>query len=181
MSYEYNLKRLFQPQVDQLPLSEQLPHYYERDLASSHLYRLGTDLFKESGIKTRRRLIDASLYSPPSLLPHRALLKKYVDGTSPPPATESCSAKCKPLHLPTLKKTLDFSDSSLECGADYYCHNWTEERQRIRNSLDGLSAYKCWLFTKERTPVENTWLFNLRHTRGGVGEEVHNTKELKVN
>lgn len=188
MSYEYNLRGLFRPKIDQLPLLEQVPHYYQRDLASSHLYRLGTDLFGGSGIKTRRRLIDASLYSPP-LVPQRTS-KNSLDSTSPPsrvPHNKQCNAVLRTSDLlpaSTKKRKPDVkNDSGYQTNEDFtkrQYQQWLEERRRIHMHLDGLSAYKCWLLTKDRSPIENNLLFNLKSSRRCVSDEVPNVKLSKV-
>ena len=151
MAYEYNLRRLFRPQVDQLPLSEQLSIYHQRDLTYSHLYRLGTDLFGRSGIRTRRRLIDASVCSPQSLVPHRTLLQRSLDGKSPTPfhmhrhkkfEIESSTVNLEALFPMLtndgsldLNKTGTGSDNPLGVIADDFTtmwqRNWIRERECV--------------------------------------------------
>lgn len=201
MAYEYDLRALFRPQIDHLPLSEQLLHYHQRDLSASHLYRLGTGLFGGSGIKNRRRLIDASLYSPPSLLPHTVLLNRSLDGRPPGPPTErkssdlDCSSadyKIKKRYgsLPILTKSgrLDVesgSDTLTGVSAEDFTKSqyqkWMEMRRRMRGSLEGLGTHKCWLLSKERTPMENTLLSDLISKGGKVDDQVLKIKEPKVN
>ena len=194
MAYEYNLRRLFRPQLEQLSLSEQISLYDRRDLTYSHLFRLGTGLFSGSGISTRRRLIDASVYTQHSVVPHRYLFQRSPDGHFPAqfrmhrnrkfdlePSTAKLESYDSIPQNPALTKNGNFvvqmgsddPDKADDVTKDWY-KTWTEARERMRRCLDGVSACKSWLLTKERTPVENTLLCNLLSARGNVRDELPN-------
>ena len=160
--YEYDLRRLFRPPIDHLPPVEQLQHYRQRDLLPSHLHRMGTGIFGNSPL--RQRVIDASLYSPPLRTPHIDVIRRSLDGRSPvtsrQPRNESSTIKepsgyiHRSLSDPAGISALGFTE------ADY--KQWLARRREMRSSLEGLGANKQWLCSKERTPLENTLLSQLR-------------------
>ena len=164
MAYEYDLRRLFRPQIDRLPALEQIPFYHQRDMTTSHLYRVGTSLFGGNGIVSRRRLIDSSLYSSTAQTPHTALLHKTMDGRSHPPSgykspvhsRDNAYHNTTTLLTPTLyksEKDLQFTKS------DYF--KWIMDRKRLRDSMEGSDALKWWLVCKEKTPMEVSTLAKL--------------------
>lgn len=164
--YEYNLRGLFRPQLDQLPLSEQLVLYQQRDMTASHLYRVGAALFGSRGVTTRRRLIDSSLYSSP----HATLLNGPLTRGSPHFRTgykstlqQSHSDCSSSTTLPTLFRSEDLDGSDLRFTKLNYL-KWIADRRRLRGSVEGVDALEHWLMHKEHTPMENYLLTNL-HTR----------------
>ena len=176
MSYEHDLRGLFRLRVDQLPLSEQLPHYHQRNLTSSHLYRLGNDLFGKREVEVRRRLIDSSHYSPAPVQLHTALPKRSLDGRSCKP--------CVKADCDSLKSSLSINDKpgvKMHCGRhlsvvdnrEIQYQEWIDERQRMRNSLDCLSEYRRWLLTKGRTPIENMMLSKMKSSGSEENVESH--------
>ena len=186
MAYEYNLRGLFRPQIDRLPLSGQLIHYHQRDLTASHLYRLGASLFRGSGITTRRRLIDATLYSSTALSPHTALFSRSLDDRSLTGYKSSHNSKdhntnnSTSISLPTLCKSekVDICSSSHSQFTKCEYQKWIADRQRMRGSLEGLDALKHWLLSKEQTPMENSLLTSMCARK--VSDEMLITKESKV-
>ena len=153
MAYEYNLRGLFRVRVDQLPLLDQLPHYYQRDLTSSHLYRLGTDLLGKSTIKVRRRLIDASLYFTPPAQRHTAPLNTSLDGRSSARSRETCAK----VHYSKGVQMCSRYFAGVDAAKCQY-KAWIDQRQKMRMSLNPLGAYEQWLLTKDRSPLEEVML-----------------------
>ena len=181
MSYEHDFRGLFRVRVDQLSLSEQLPHYHQRNLTSSHLYRLGNDLFGKREIEVRRRLIDSSYYSPPPVQLHTALLKRSLDGRS---LLNSCKP-CVKGDCDSLKSSLAIDDKagvkmrlgqlhvSVGDNREFQYRKWIDEKQRMRKSLDCLSEYKQWLLTKGRTPIESMLLSKNKRMESEENIESH--------
>ena len=178
MAYEYNLRGLFRPQLDQLPLSEQLVSYQQRDMTASHLYRVGGALFGSRGITTRRRLIDSSLYSSTDLPPHATLLngpsnrRSTYFRTGCKSTVQSYSDCSSNTTLPTLFRSEDLhvhASSDLRFSKLNYL-KWIADRQRLRGSVEGLDALEHWLMCKEQTPMECFLLTNL-HTKK-VSDEI---------
>ena len=144
---------------DGLVITRQLQRYRQRDLIPSHLYRLGTKLFRSE--PTRHRVIEASRYVPRELVPHAANLRRTWDGK---PLDSACARSQKPLlqrrhseqsliHV----KTSDFTE-------EHY-RQWMEERRSVRAGLDGMAVSERWLSTKTRTPLENKLLAELRYKK----------------
>ena len=161
MAYEYNLRGLFRPQLDQLPLSEQVFLYQQRDMTASHLLRIGASLFESRGMSTiRKRMIDSIYYSSAGLSPHSKLFNRRLSGGYPHFCTGWKSAvhsdsDCNNSTLPELSimsEDLDVHDK------------WIADRQRLRGCIEGPDALKHWLRWKEQTPMENYLLTNL-HAR----------------
>lgn len=161
MAYEYNLRGLFRPQLDRLPLSEQVVLYQQRDMTASHLLRIGASLFESRGMSTiRKRMIDSIYYSSAGLSPHSILFNRRLSGGYPHFCTGWKSAvhsdsDCNNSTLPELfitREDLDVHDK------------WIADRQRLRGSIEGPDALKHWLRWKEQTPMENYLLTNL-HAR----------------
>ena len=177
-SYECDLRRLFRSPLDHLPASEQLARYRQRDLVPSHLYRLGTKLLGSH--HPRRRVIDASLYTPQERTPHAQLIRRSWDGrtvasTSSGPESTNQTHLARTNTLPVSASLaqeaprdaggrntmgLKARDFSME---DY--RRWISERRELRASLDGLGASEAWLSSKERTPLEETLLSRLSSER----------------
>ena len=63
-SGDFGLKRLFRPALDSLSIQEQLLYYSARNLAQSRSSRLGSSRPNRTSPQPRKRIIDASLYSP---------------------------------------------------------------------------------------------------------------------
>ena len=61
---DFGLKRLFRPALDSLSIQEQLPYYSARNLTQSRSSRLGSSRPTRTNPQPRKRIIDASLYSP---------------------------------------------------------------------------------------------------------------------
>ena len=152
MTYEYNLRRLFLPPIESLPIGEQLTHYRQRDLVPSHLYRLGTSLFGRSSLATRRRVFDAEHFPQHNGVNHYELLNKSLDGRAVPERDSSKSKLAKSLSEPSVK----LSDAETEY------KKWISDRKMLRTTLDSLGANEKWLLSKERTPLESTLLAKLR-------------------
>ena len=177
----YNLRGLFRPQLDELPLSEQLVLYQQRDMTTSHLYRTGTLLFGSRGATIRRRTIDSSLYSSTDISPHARLFNRSLNGGLPDflrgcksaVYSHSYSDCSNGTTLPTLVRNEDrdvLASSDLYSKFDYL--KWIIDRQTLRRSVEGPDALKHWLMWKDQTPVENYLLTNL-HTRK-VSDAMHN-------
>lgn len=140
-------------------MSSQVHRYRQRDLTPSHLYRLGTKLFRSE--PTRHRVINAAHYVPRELVPHARNLRRTWDG--------------KPLdnvydrsqRLPLQRRHSDQSLNSVKTSdftQDQY-RQWMDERRSIRNGLDMMTISERWLCTKTRTPLENKVLSELRCKR----------------
>ena len=136
--------------------TDQLRRYRQRDLIPSHLYRLGTKLFGSEPL--RRRVIEASHYVPRELVPHAINLSRTWDGQ--PVARDE-----KP---PVLQRRLSeqrlHNVSTSEFTHDQY-RQWMDERRRLRDGLDAMALSERWLCSKERTPLENKLLAELRSKR----------------
>ena len=154
MTYEYNLRGLFRPPIDHLPPSSQLPFYRQRDLVPSHLYRLGTGIFGNEPLR-RRRVFDASLYSPPQKTPHSTLLKRSVDGRPVPLVCSRLDAQSKEKALSSCDQ-LNEGQIVGESFTEAQYKQWLSNRQTMRSNLESLGANEEWLLFKERTPLENT-------------------------
>lgn len=152
MTYECDLKRLFLPPIECLPIGEQLTHYRQRDLVPSHLHRIGTRLFGGCSFNSRRRVIDASHYSPRNGINHQALLNASFDGKTNELHNRAGSKLTKSLSEPSIK----LSDSESEY------RKWLADRKVLRNDLDNLGATEKWLTSKERTPLETSLLTRLK-------------------
>ncbi len=152
MTYDYNLKKLFLPPIESLPIEEQLTHYRQRNLVPSHLHRIGTHLFGGSSFNVRRRVIDASHFSPHNGINHLALLNASFDGKIRETRTRTGFKLTKSLSEPSVK----LSDSE----SDY--RKWIADRKVLRSDLDSLGATEKWLTSKERTPLETSLLTRLR-------------------
>lgn len=160
MSYDYNLQRFFKPPIDHLPVSEQLPYYRQRNLTHSHLYRFGQREIPTDVSFPRRRVIDASLYSPRHRVGHHALLQRSLDGQPQKGLTDNAS-KCQD-YLYSEPSVLDVSANSSDLSETQY-RKWTVDRRELRKSLDSVGANEKWLCSKERTPLENSILARLRN------------------
>ena len=140
--------------------TDQLERYRQRDLMPSHLYRLGTRLFRSDPIRTtRRRMIDASRCEPRLYEPHE---HKYLRRTWDGKPLENALRKSSP--------TSRHSDLSLHsinaCNftEDQY-REWLRERKSVREGLEGMSISERWLCSKARTHLENKLLAELRDKR----------------
>ena len=154
MTYEYNLRRLFLPPIESLPIGEQLTHYRQRDLAPSHLFRLGTNLFGRSSLAVRRRVFEAEQFPPRTGVNHQALLNKSLDGKTVPERRDPGKGQLvKSLSEPSVTS---LSDSE----AEY--KKWLADRKALRSTLDSLGANEKWLLSKERTPLESSLLTKMR-------------------
>ena len=179
MTYEYNLRGLFRPPIDHLPPSSQLPFYRQRDLVPSHLYRLGTGIFGSEPLR-RRRVFDAALYLQPHKIPHATLLKRPFDGRPVPLVCRRLDAQS------TEEKALSSHDQLNEgrvvgegfTEAQY--KQWLSNRQRMRSNLESLGANERWLLFKERTPLENTLLSQLREKGKAGKSKVEKKEEAQV-
>lgn len=161
MAYEYNLRGLFRPRLDQLPLSEQVVLYQQRDMTASHLLRVGASLFESRRTSIRKRMIDSSYYySSSGLSPHSELFNRRLNDGYPHSRTGWKSAvhsdsDCNNSTIPKLfitSEDLDVHDK------------WIADRQRLRGCIEGPDALKHWLRWKEQTPMESYLLTNL-HAR----------------
>lgn len=140
-------------------MSGELHCYRQRDLTQSHLYRLGTKLFRSE--PTRQRVLEAAYYVPRELVPHTINLRRTWDGkpldsvyhrSQRPPLQRRHSDQCL-----NGVNTSDFTQ-------DQY-RQWMDERRSIRNGLDMMTISERWLCTKTRTPLENKLLSELRCKR----------------
>ena len=174
MSYECDLRRLFKPPIDHLPLSEQLTYYRQRDLVPSHLYRVGTRLFGSSGIGARHRVTDTSFHSPSKGVCHEILLQRSLDGkeASLPSHygmhTGSAGIKGHQQQFRAIRKSrsepsvshLGFENSDF---SEPQYRKWLSDRRTLREGLDSLGANEKWLCSKERTPLESSLLRKIRN------------------
>lgn len=140
-------------------VSSQLHRYRQRDLTPSHLYRLGTKLFRSE--PTRHRVIDAAHYVPRELVPHETNLRRTWDGKPLEKVYDrsqrtSLQRRHSDQSLNSVK-TSDFTQ-------DQY-RQWMDERRSVRNGLDMMAISERWLCTKTRTPLENKLLSELRSKR----------------
>lgn len=163
MTYEHNLRRLFLPPIESLPIEEQLTRYKQRDFIPSHLYRIGTHLFGGSAFNVRRRVIDAGQFSPPSGVGHHVYLNASLDGKTYE-QSDKAGDNDKIVSEPSVK----LSDTESEY------KKWLADRKIIRRDLDGLGANEKWLTSKERTPLEAALLTKLRN-------ESKNKDTMKMN
>lgn len=174
MTYECDLRRLFQPPIDHLPLTEQLTYYRQRDLIPSHLYRVGTRLFGSSIAGARHRVIDASLQSPHKGVCHETLLQRSLDGKEASLAlhhsirTSSASIKCNPGAIGRSHSVPSVSHLGSENSdfSELQYRKWLLERRTLRENLDSLGANEKWLCSKERTPLESSLLMKIRNKPG---------------
>ncbi len=151
MELDLGLRRLLhRPSVDDLPESEQLQHYYQRDFNPSHLYRTGVKLFgKEIG--TRKRVIFAPSYNEVDSSNH---LDKIT-----PPNKEIKSSKI-PVKLPLSVA----ADSPPNHDEDYF-KNWISERKALRHNLENFGNCEQWLQSKHCTPLESNVLKQIKVTK----------------
>ena len=108
-------------------------------------------------------MFDASLYSPPHRTPHSALLRRSFDGRPVPLVADSG----KKLDSGFGEKAYVSSHSQLDSGqvvgkgvTEY--QKWLSDRQHMRSNLDRIGANEQWLLSKERTPLENTLVSQLK-------------------
>lgn len=139
----YGLQRLFRDPIEQLPIDEQLKYYHQRDLFPSYFYRLGTRVFKIQPSQ-RRRVFEASLYSPAQRTPH-AHPTNYV--TAP-------RQECIQQQIKEDKKPSELSEEELR--------EWVQRRQELRCGLEGMGINEQWLCSKDRTPAEDRVFAQLR-------------------
>ena len=153
MTYEYNLRRLFLPPIESLPIEDQLTRYSQRDLVPSHLHRIGTHLFGGCSFNARCRVIDASHYSPQSGVIHHTSLNTSLDGRTHERYDRTDSRFVKSLSEPSVKLS----------GSESKYRQWIADRKMLRHDLDSLGATERWLISKERTPLETSLLTRLRN------------------
>lgn len=153
MTYEYNLRRLFLPPIESLPIEDQLTRYRQRDLVPSHLHRIGTHLFGGCSFNARRRVVDASHYSPQSDVIHHTLLNTSFNGRTHERYDRTYGRLVKSLSEPSVK--LSESESKYR--------KWIADRKVLRHDLDSLGPTERWLTSKERTPLETSLLTRLRN------------------
>ena len=153
MTYEYNLRRLFLPPIESLPIEDQLTRYRQRDLVPSHLHRIGTHLFGGCSFNARHRVVDASHYSPQSDVIHHTLLNTSFNGRTHERYDRTYGRLVKSLSEPSVK--LSESESKYR--------KWIADRKVLRHDLDSLGPTERWLTSKERTPLETSLLTRLRN------------------
>jgi len=109
-------------------------------------------------------VFDASLYSPPHRTPHSALLRRSFDGRPVPLVADS--GKKLDSGFGEEKANVS-SHSQLDSGqvvgkgvTEY--QKWLSDRQHMRSNLERIGANEQWLLSKERTPLENTLLSQLK-------------------
>ena len=179
MTYEYNLRGLFRPPIDHLPPSSQLPFYRQRDLVPSHLYRLGTGIFGSEPLR-RRRVFDAALYLQPQKTPHGALLKRSFDGRPAPLVCRRLDAQSKEEKALSSYDQLNEGRIVGESFTEAQYKQWLSNRQSMRSNLESLGANERWLLFKERTPLENTLLSQLREKGKAGKSRAENKEEVQV-
>ncbi len=170
MTGDYSLNKLFLPPIESLPIEKQLTRYRQRDLVPSHLHRIGTRLFRGSSFNTRRRVIDASHFSPPNRINHQALLNASFDGRIREPHDKTSSKLTKSLSEPSV--TLSDPESEYR--------KWLAERKVLRNDLDSLGATEKWLTSKECTPLEASLLTQLRDQKRLASAKLISKESLEV-
>ena len=142
----WGLRRLFRPSVESLPESEQLQYYHQRDFLSTHLYRLGINLFgKDSRI--RRRVIIAPLGLTP---------------TAQHQTNKTVQKKATLLKTPQVDiekkapKTTTFTDDDIDDHEQL--SKWISDRKVLRHSLEHFGDCEKWLKSKQCTPLETSVL-----------------------
>lgn len=108
-------------------------------------------------------MFDASLYSPPHRT-HIALLRRSFDGRPVPLVADSG----KKLDSGFGEEKVNVSshsqlDSEQVVGkGNTEYQKWLSDRQHMRSNLERIGANEQWLLSKERTPLENTLLSQLK-------------------
>lgn len=134
-------------------------HGRERDLHLSHVYRIGIGMFKSQPI--RRRVIEASLFSPPThQAPHSELLRRTLDGRDEKITRHS--PLLPPEMHPAQPQALAGSDVRTFTEGDY--HRWLESRRSMRACLEGAGLTERWLSNKDRSDLEGAVLARLLDT-----------------
>ena len=109
-------------------------------------------------------MFDASLYSPPYKTPHSALIRRAFDGRPVPLVADSRekldAGFSKEKALVSFHSRLD-SGQAVGKGITEY-RKWLSDRQHMRSNLERMGANEQWLLSKERTPLENTLLSQLK-------------------
>lgn len=146
---DYGLRRLFRSPFDHLPVAEQLLHYKQRDLLPSHVYRLGVKLFNNPPPQ-RRRVFEASLYSPPQWRP-----RTHPSQTARTATTEQEEERRLEQILRVARKPSEFTDKEYR--------EWVDGRMKLREELEKMGISEEWLCSKHRTPAEEHVLAQLRH------------------
>ena len=140
---------------DQTPTDGSAVLGYVRDLHPSHVYRLGVGIFKSQPI--RRRVVEASLFSPPHKAPHAELMRRTLDGKDE--KTTRHSPLLPPEMPPAQPQSLAGSDVRTFTEEDY--HRWVESRRSMRACLEGAGLTKRWLHSKDRSELEGAVLARL--------------------
>ena len=142
-------------------MTDQLQRYRQRDLIPSHLYRLGTKLFRSE--PTRHRVIEAAHYVPRELVPHTVNLRRTWDGRPLDSVRHTRSPKSPVLQRRHSEQNLNAVDTGDFTEAQY--RQWMEERRRVRDGLEAMAISERWLCSKTRSPLENKVLAELRCKR----------------
>ena len=142
-------------------MTDGLQRYRQRDLIPSHIYRLGTKLFRSE--PTRRRVIEAAHYVPRELVPHAANLRRTWDGRPLDTVHGARPQKSPVLQRRHSEQNLNAVDASDFTQAQY--RQWMEERRRVRDGLEAMAISERWLCSKTRSPLENKVLAELRCKR----------------
>lgn len=130
------------PDIDHLPIEEQLQHFHQRDIMPSHIFRVGMKIFSKKP-PVRRRIIDSSICWKPSNV------TKTNQRAEP-------SRKTVHVHVPTITP-------SPPAYSDYKA--WISQRRQMRETLDSIGAHEQWLMSKECTPIEATLLAKLKEEK----------------